>query len=67
MNLSTEQKQTHRHRKQTYDCQGREGHGVGWTGDLGLIDTNYLRLEWISNEVLTIQHRELYLISWDRT
>jgi len=29
MNLSTEQKQTHRHRKQTYDCQGREG---AWSG-----------------------------------
>ena len=35
MNLSTEQKQTHRHREQTCGCQG-EGGGEGWTGGLGL-------------------------------
>ena len=39
MNLSTEQKQTYGHREQTYGCQ--EGEGVGWTGSLGLVDTNY--------------------------
>ena len=42
MNLSTEQKQTHRHGEQTWGCQGgwmREE--VGWTGNLGLADANY--------------------------
>ena len=38
MNLSTAQKQSHRHREQTCGCQ--EG-GVGWTGNLGLADANY--------------------------
>jgi len=28
-----------------------EGEGVGWIGNLGLIDVN-LHLEWISNEIL---------------
>jgi len=40
MNLFTKQKQTHRHREQTYGCQGG-GEGVGWTGSLGLVDANY--------------------------
>ena len=30
MNLSTKQKQTHRHREQTYGCQG--GGGREWDG-----------------------------------
>ena len=47
MNLSTKQKQTHRHGEQTYGCQGWE-EGVGWTGSSGLIDANFL--EWMSNE-----------------
>ena len=40
MNLSTEQKQTHRQGEQT--C-GRPvgGEGVGWTGSLKLVDANY--------------------------
>ena len=38
MNLSTELKQTHRHEKQTFGCQGG---GVGWIGSLGLVDANY--------------------------
>ena len=42
MNLFTKQKQTHRHREQTFDCQGggtavREVRKVS----LGLADTNY--------------------------
>ena len=40
MNLSTEQKQTHRHREQTCGCQG----GERWGRDglsLGLADANY--------------------------
>ena len=38
MNLSTKQKQTHRHREQTCGCQGE---GERWTGCLGLVDENY--------------------------
>ena len=30
MNLSTKQKQTHRHREQTRACQGEEGRGLDW-------------------------------------
>ena len=37
MNLSTEQKQTHRHGEETYDCQGGGGRsGTDWS--LGLVD-----------------------------
>ena len=42
MDLSTKQKQTHRHREQTYGCQGRAGGGRnGMTESLGLVDVNY--------------------------
>ena len=34
VNLSKKQKQTHRHREQTWDCQGTGG-GVGWAGVWG--------------------------------
>ena len=40
MNLSTEQKQNHRHGEQTYGCQGGQG-GSGMDGSLGLADANY--------------------------
>ena len=41
MNLSTtEQKEIHGHGEQTVVAQG-EGEGVGWTGNLGLLDANY--------------------------
>ena len=39
MNLSTEQKQTHRHGQKTCGCQ-RGGEGVRWTGSSGLMGTN---------------------------
>ena len=39
-NLSTKQKQTHRHREQTCGYQRGE-EGVGWTGSLGLVDANF--------------------------
>ena len=42
MNLSTEQKQTHRHREQTCGCQG----------EFGDSRCKLLHLEWVSNEVL---------------
>ena len=34
-----EQKHTHRHGEQIHDCQ-RGGEGMGWTGNLGLVDAN---------------------------
>ena len=40
MNLSTEQKQTHRQGEQTCGRPGG-GEGVGWTGSLKLVDANY--------------------------
>ena len=51
MNLSTEQKQTHRHGEETYDCQGGGGRsGMDWKFGVGRC--NLLHLAWISNEVL---------------
>ena len=40
MNLSTEQKQTHRHGEQTCDCQGGGG-GKGMDQSLELVDANH--------------------------
>ena len=40
MNISTKQKQTHRHKEQTCGCQGGKGVGEGWIGSLGLADAN---------------------------
>ena len=39
MNISTKQRQSHRHRKQTCGSQG-EGLEEGWIGSLGLADAN---------------------------
>ena len=50
MNLSTEQKQTHRHGEQTCGCQGGGGSGMDW--EFGVSRCQLLHLEWISNEVL---------------
>ena len=41
MNLSTKQKQTHRHREQTCGYQGGGGVGEGKIGNLRLGDANY--------------------------
>jgi len=50
MNLSTEQKQTDRHRERL--VVARERGGVGWTGSLWLIDANYyIWFKRINNEV----------------
>ena len=40
MNLYAKQKQTDRHRRQTYDYQRRTW-GEGQSRNMGLIDTNY--------------------------
>ena len=50
MNLSTEKKLINLEKRLVVD-KG-EGKGVEQTGNLRLIDVNYLPLEWISNEVL---------------
>ena len=52
MNLSAKQKQTHRHREQTWCCQGGGGGGGGWTGSLGLVEANLLHLEWVNHVFL---------------
>ena len=41
MNLSTKQKQTHRHREQSCGCQGGGGLEEGRIGIWGLADANY--------------------------
>ena len=65
MNLFAKQKQNHRHREQTWDCQGgREVSGM--VGEFGVSRHKLLNLEWISNEVLFYEHRGLYPVSWDR-
>ena len=50
MNMSTEQKQTHRHEEQSCGCQGRGGgNGMDWEFEVGRC--KLLHLKWISNEV----------------
>ena len=51
MNLPTKQKQTHRHRKQTYSCQGGRG-GGGMDLEFGISRGKLLYIEWINNKVL---------------
>ena len=50
MNLSTNQKQTHRHREQTCGCQGGDGGGMEW--EFGLSRCKLLHIEWINDNVL---------------
>ena len=53
MNLSKEQKQSHRHGEETCGCQavGRGGRsGMDW--EFGVNRHKLLHLEWISNEIL---------------
>ena len=51
MNLSTEEKQIHRHGGQTCGCQGGGG-GSGMDWEFGVSRCKLLHLEWKSNEVL---------------
>ena len=48
-NLSTKQKQTHRH---TDRLVVAEGGGSGMDGEFGVSRCKLLHLEWVSNEVL---------------
>ena len=63
MNLSTEQKQIHRHREQTCGCQG------GWEG-LGVwgqqMQTITFTIDKQRGPTVYAAHRELYPIFWDR-
>ena len=66
MNLSTKQKQTHGQREQTCSCQG----GWGWGGterEAGGRRCKLLYMEWKSNKVPTVEHRELYSIVYDKS
>ena len=61
INLYTKQKQTHRHRKQTYGCQwgkGGEG-GINWEHGVN----RYKLLD--KQQGLTVQHKELSSISYN--
>ena len=51
MTLSTEQKQTHKHREQICGCQ-RGGGGNGRDWEFGVSRCKLFHLEWMSNEVL---------------
>ena len=58
MNLSREQKQTHRHREQTCGCQEGEGRKWDGWGDWGCqMQTTTFRMDKQCG--LTVQHREL--------
>ena len=50
MNLSTKQKQTHRHREQTCGCQGGGWGGMDW--EFGVSRCKLLHTEWMDNKVL---------------
>ena len=63
MNLSTNQKQTHRHRKQVAKGEGgwgRDGLGV-WDQQM---QTIIYRMD--KQQGPTVQHRELYSVSCDK-
>ena len=51
MNLSTKQKQTHRHREQIVVAK-EKGVGSGMDSEFRVSRCKLLPLEWISNEVL---------------
>jgi len=54
-NLSTEQKQNYRYRKQTSVFPSWRGLGEGWTGRLGLADVLYIG--WINTKDLLYSPR----------
>ena len=57
MNLTIEQKQTHRHAQQTCGCQGGGG-GGGMYWEFGVHRGKPLYLDWIDNEVLLYSTRK---------
>ena len=68
MNLSTKQKQTHRHREQTCGCQERGVGGV-WGGmewEVGVSRCKLFIYRMDKQQGLTVEHKELYSISYDK-
>ena len=66
MNLPTKQKQTYGHREQIYVCQGggeRKWDGLGVWG--WQMQTVTFRMDKQGGPA--VEHRELYLVSWDRS
>ena len=65
INLSTKQKQTHRHREQNCGCQG--GGSVG-EGGLGVWDQQMQIIIYRMDKQQgpTVQHRELYSVSCNK-
>ena len=56
MNLSTKQKQTHRHREQTCGCQvGGSGGGMDW--EFGISRCKLVHIGWINHKVLLYSTR----------
>ena len=45
MNLLTKQKQTHRHREQTYGYQGKRREGINWATGIDIYTLLYIKLE----------------------
>ena len=66
MNLSTTQKQTHKHREQTCGCQGGGWQGAGMDWGLGLAVAHYYIYRMDKQQGPTVEHRELYSISCDK-
>ena len=52
MNLSTKEKQTHRHREQTCGCQRGSRGGRGIDCEFGVSRCKLLHIEWVDNKVL---------------
>ena len=56
INLSTKQKQTHRHREETVASWNVGGAGKGCTGSLGLVDANnYIINGWTTRSYCIAQ------------
>ena len=59
-NLSTRQKQTHRHRKQIWLLKGKGGRGeINWESGVNIHTQLYIKQD---QQRPTIQHRELYSV-----
>ena len=61
MNLVTKQKQAHRHREQTCNCQGGRGQG-GLDWEFGISRCELLYIDQINNKVLLIAQEATFNI-----
>ena len=63
--MKQKQKQNHGHREQTCGCQGGGGWGRDGVGRLGVADVSFIyRVD--KQQGPTVDHRELYSISYDK-